>query len=201
MSRERILQTLRSQSCAPSPLPDLRDPFAARPGGRVLRFSKSVEAAGGQCLRAAGRPELKRLLAENPAFAIASRRASVVPGLGDPNVTLGDLDDPRRLADVGFALLPGAFGVAENGAVWIDASAYLHRAVLFLPEHLGLVVAADQIVNHMHDAYERLDFEGPGFGCFVSGPSKTADIEQALVVGAHGARSVTVFVLEAGSRS
>ena len=41
----------------------------------------------------------------------------------------------------------------------------------------------------------RLRFEEPGFGLFISGPSKTADIELALVIGAHGARSTMVFLV------
>ena len=92
--------------------------------------------------------------------------------------------------------LPGELGVAENGAVWIDASEYLHRSVLFLPEHLGLVLPAANLVDHLHDAYTRIGFDGSGFGCFLAGPSKTADIEQSLVIGAHGARSLTVFLVE-----
>jgi L-lactate dehydrogenase complex protein LldG len=44
----------------------------------------------------------------------------------------------------------------------------------------------------MHAAYEELGKVKSSFGLFLSGPSKTADIEQSLVIGAHGARSLTV---------
>ena len=57
------------------------------------------------------------------------------------------------------------------------------------------MVRADAIVNDMHEAYAALRFDGAGFGVFIDGPSKTADIEQALVIGAHGPRSCTVFVV------
>jgi L-lactate dehydrogenase complex protein LldG len=67
-------------------------------------------------------------------------------------------------------------------------------------EHLVLVVPAGQIVHNMHQAYDRIRLERPGFGIFISGPSKTADIEQALVIGAHGARSCTLFLVGAQAR-
>ena len=58
-----------------------------------------------------------------------------------------------------------------------------------------LVVPADRIVHNLHEAYQQIRFEGPRFGAFIAGPSKTADIEQSLVIGAHGPKSTTVFVV------
>ena len=91
-------------------------------------------------------------------------------------------------------MLPGVFGVAESGAVWVEAGSLPERAALWLAEHVALVVPEEALVDHLHAAYARLRFPGPGFGSFVAGPSKTADIEQALVIGAQGPRSLTVVL-------
>ena len=69
-----------------------------------------------------------------------------------------------------------------------------HRAIYFIAQHLVLVVPREALLDHLHQAYERLSFAGAGYGLFISGPSKTADIEQSLVIGAHGARSLTVLL-------
>ncbi len=91
-------------------------------------------------------------------------------------------------------MVRGEFAVAENGAVWVSGNAMKHRALLFLAQHLALVVSEKEIVRDLHQAYSRLSFSENGYGVFISGPSKTADIEQSLVMGAHGPRSLTVFL-------
>ncbi|MCI0492871.1 MAG: lactate utilization protein, partial [Planctomycetes bacterium] len=115
------------------------------------------------------------------------------------------MDSPHALTDVDIAILLGEFAVAENGAVWVTDRRVPLRVIYFLCQHLVLVVPASEIVDHMHAAYERLATAGTGsrstfaepvFGVFISGPSKTADIEQALVIGAHGPRSLTVFLVD-----
>jgi L-lactate dehydrogenase complex protein LldG len=132
-----------------------------------------------------------------PKVVTALKIVSLVPGAGTPNVDLNDVNDPHNLADVGFAVMPGRFGVAENGAVWVTDEGVKHRVIYFIAQHLALVISAADILDNMHQAYERLAFDKAGFGAFISGPSKTADIEQSLVIGAHGPRSLTVFCVGA----
>lgn len=71
------------------------------------------------------------------------------------------------------------------------------KAICFISECLILIVSKKNIVSNMHEAYEHLKFnEKYNFGTFISGPSKTADIEQSLVYGAQAARGLTVFLTE-----
>jgi L-lactate dehydrogenase complex protein LldG len=123
-----------------------------------------------------------------------SRVASTVEGVPG-NVDVSGVRDAHAIEGLGLAVVPGAFAVAENGAVWVPGDGLRPRGIFVVTEHLALVVPAAEVVHDMHEAYRRIAFPSAGFGTFVAGPSKTADIEQALVIGAHGARSCTLFLV------
>lgn len=105
----------------------------------------------------------------------------------------GEGDELQTEAD--SFTVDGSFGVAENGCVWISGSAVENRRDLFIHERLVVNLDPDRIVNNMHEAYALLgETVGDGYGIFISGPSKTADIEQALVFGAHGPRELVIVL-------
>ena len=104
-------------------------------------------------------------------------------------------EDAHKLEDVEVAVISGAFAVAENSAIWITASSLQTRALPFICQHLVVVLQQQDIVHNMHEAYDRIAGEEYDYGVFIAGPSKTADIEQSLVLGAHGPKTMTVFFL------
>lgn len=113
---------------------------------------------------------------------------------------LGEMEDSishltaTDLAMVDTAYLEGTIAVAENGAIWLYESQMGNRLLPFICQHLVIVIERDKIVPTMHHAYQQIESAKEGFGVFLAGPSKTADIEQSLVIGAHGARSLFVYI-------
>lgn len=196
-SRDEILRSIRRTRPGPDdgpPLPPLAGSWTSPPD-RLLQFERQLRAVGGELVAVA--PDGLEAAVRATVEAVAARvvwSAHVRTGRRDVDLTRA----PHDAATVDFALVDGAFGVAENGAVWVTERGLPHRAVLFLAQHLGVVVSSGRLVDHMHAAYaepEVAAVERGGFGVFISGPSKTADIEQALVLGAHGPRTLTVYLV------
>lgn len=107
-------------------------------------------------------------------------------------------EDPHGFADVSVAIFCGALGVAENGAVGLDGREASPRALPVLCERLILLLDTSRIVPDMHAALGELPADALAHHhfTFIAGPSKTADIEGELVLGAHGPRELAVFGVE-----
>ena len=205
-SRENILARVRTNQPPMRVLPGLSglgsDGINENRGGNpgdggtpdlVAEFSRILEAIGGESFLVSGADQIIAILRERQPHA--RRIVSGCPelrGFAEPD--LSDAD-PHRLENVDLAVLQARFGVAENGACWITENEMLERALPFITQHLALVIGRGEIVKNMHAAYERIADDGYGFGTFIAGPSKTADIEQSLVLGAHGPASLTVFLV------
>ena len=129
------------------------------------------------------------------AYPDAKVIASDIAELSIATLNPDTVAEAQNLNGTDVGVVRGQIGVAENGCVWIPQS-MKEKAVCFIAEYLVIVLPKSGIVNNMHEAYARIEMPATGLGTFISGPSKTADIEQALVMGAQAARGVTVVITE-----
>jgi len=191
-SRDRILNTLRNNVPAQKPLPSLNEFINNTPEGDVAaRFIEVVRNIGGAVIEAPDLPTAAHYIKQNYA---GKRVVSMAAGI-ESLTTQPTASDPHLLADVELAVINTHFAVAENGACWVTAELLGDRALPFIAQQLALIVMRPAIVPTMHAAYQKIADGAHPFGTFIAGPSKTADIEQSLVLGAHGPKSLTVFLI------
>jgi L-lactate dehydrogenase complex protein LldG len=198
-SRDKILDAIKKNQPAQDQkdMPSLVPPSGGKVSDDVTRqFVEVLEAIGGRAFIVSGWERIGTILKEE--YTGGHRIVSGCAGLSSIAEVAGRYDDPHSLENVELAVLEAHFGVAENGACWITEERMIERALPFIAQNLALVIREKDIVPTMHEAYDRIAGAEYGFGAFIAGPSKTADIEQSLVLGAHGPRSMTVFLIDEG---
>jgi len=192
-SREKILATVLHNQPQLTPLPDISI-FKVHNQDIVQKYIDTFIGIGGKIFSVESIDAVKILIPEN--FDITKRIVTTLPELTDVAELYSPTADPHSFQDVELAIINAHFSVAENGAVWLTEPVMGHRILPYICQHLAVIVSATSIVSTMHDAYAQIGEDEYGFGAFIGGPSKTADIEQALVMGAHGPITMTVFIIK-----
>jgi L-lactate dehydrogenase complex protein LldG len=190
-ARDTIFARLESAHSPAAPAPgDMTPP--ADPTDLLATLCDRVEEAGGRFQSVSRNDWLNQItwpMELSAMHHIYSTIAALEPrGVGRTAATDHELDP------LDICVLRADFAVAENGAVWHVPSRPRERSAALLAEHLILLVDETEVVPTLHQAYERLDLAETRFGWFLCGPSKTADIEQSLVLGAHGPRTMSLVV-------
>jgi len=202
-SREQILAKIKI-NCPTEKviLPTNTDWESTAFGNNVQRFADVLKSIGGEAIEATDFDFIKKDIDTIFHFPNESglpiNIINLLPNLEIQGTDIKLIRDAHELASVDLAIIEGKMGVAENGSIWLDESCFGgHRVLPFIAQHLVIVLKKENIVSNMHKAYKAIgnDLFSIGFGLFLAGPSKTADIEQSLVIGAQGARSLRVYLV------
>lgn len=192
-SKELILENIRKNNLVKDVKLPSYENFGIKFENKFEMFSTMIESVGGKALLIE-KQELDKTIKE--LYQDEKQIASNVDFCSLGNFDANSVDDPHLLKDIDLAVVKGNFAVAENGAIWMKNESNRHRSLYFIAQNIVIVIDEKDIVNNMHEAYEKINFENSGYGVFISGPSKTADIEQSLVIGAHGPKSGYVIFIK-----
>jgi L-lactate dehydrogenase complex protein LldG len=204
-SKEDILKKYRANVRERFDMPDLSDIRGITYPDPLLQFMNMTKSVGGNAIEVEKGRDVNELIRE--LYPDAKEIASNLPEITIATRNPDEVGRARDLNGTDVGVVRGCFGVAENACVWIPQQ-MKEKAVCFISENLVILLDKKQIVNNMHEAYARLSnasgktagdtelFDQYGYGTFISGPSKTADIAQVLVMGAQAARSATVLLLD-----
>ena len=195
-SREEILSRLRNNTRETYDMPDLSGLKPSTFADPLAEFiTKTTTTAGAKLIDMKTDDNLNDLVRQ--VYPDATTVASNLPGV-KADVNPDTAADAKELMKVDVGVIEGKIGVAENACIWIPQQ-MKEKSVCFAVQRLIVVLSRDTIVSNMHEAYARIAtsqeyFQQYKFGTFISGPSKTADIESALVYGAQAARALTVIL-------
>ena len=192
MGRETILKLIKTNKPELLPLPKIDETIFAEELNLIETFKNNVELVGGSIKEITVKEidrEIKKMFPNAEQIVSLAKESS----LG--TISISGKTNPHNLEHIELAIVKGELGVAENGAVWISESQCIARVLPFITNDLIIVLSKDRLCLHMLEAYDLIADRERNFGLFISGPSKTADIEQSLVIGAQGAMSLTVFLV------
>jgi L-lactate dehydrogenase complex protein LldG len=193
-SREKILGaiSINKPSLIELPVIDIKSTSSLSVDW-VDEFIKTLESIGGKVIQLSSIDLIK--LEIQQAKLRGEYIVNTLPVLGEVNNEINPTMEASLLESIDRAYIEGSIGVAENGSVWLYENQIKNRLLPFICQHLVICLNINKIVLNMHEAYQQVDVAKEGYGVFLAGPSKTADIEQSLVIGAHGARSLLVYLI------
>lgn len=193
-SRDSILEKIKqNQPTTTAELPSL-EPLDIRLTDVLTTYKSVLKSIGGDFVEVQNYQDVIDYVKNN--YEVDKRLITTLPELAEIASTDWLNDDPHSLENVELTIIKAHFGVAENSALWVTDDILGQRVSSFIPQYLAIVVNKKDMVTTMHEAYDRIGNQEYGFGTFIAGPSKTADIEQSLVLGAHGARGLVVFLMD-----
>lgn len=206
-SREKVLKKIRealiSKTDAPYPKIDVEKPvYREMEEPDDITFAQELTAVGGNFIYCADEAEF----IENLGLLVREKKLSDVFAF-DPQVK-GYLEaakvpyqaDRERITDAKTAITLCETLVARLGSVMVSSAQLSGRRLAAYPEVHLVVAYASQMVPDLKEALakfrKKYESRMPSMITLITGPSRTADIEKTLVIGAHGPRELYVFFID-----
>jgi L-lactate dehydrogenase complex protein LldG len=191
-SRDAILSAVKNNQPAFVAAPAIPR-FEQGDASLVEKYTQVLQSIGGKVHYVENYDEIIQIL--KAGVDDAARIVSSLPYLSSIAENYSKDEDPHSFKNIELFIMESPLAIAENGAIWITDNQVPQRVLPFITQHLAVIISSKNILATMHDAYDVIAATDYGFATFIAGPSKTADIEQSLVLGAHGPKTMTVFIV------
>lgn len=219
-SREKILKNIKSALKSQSRLADepphldtvIRKKIAEITpnslSGLVEQFKRELETVSGEFIVAGSEfiavQHIEKILAENNETQISFAGSGLARQLAAELRTNVTVIDPQNLkerkittlAEIATSIVDVEFAIAESGTLVIPFNTTSSTLPHFMPERVIALVRKDQLIATQFDLFHKIDGESAKNMLMVTGPSRTADIEKILILGAHGPRRLIVILID-----
>ena len=176
------------------------------------RFQQRLSSVGGESHLAAHLAEAAALIAAHPSlnarelvvpphFGQHPRWGAILPLLSRKGITLREAGSPASVADAPAGLSSAELAIAETGSVLLADNPLEARVVSMLTLAHFVLVGEDRLVPMLDDAagmlqqLSRAGSDQRHYMSFVTGPSRTADIERTLTIGVQGPKTLCVILV------
>ncbi len=216
-SRNAILNKIKSALKNPSRLPD--DPDVDRKiidsldditpksiDGLVEQFQKELEIVSGEFISVASESEavsaIRKIFDETKHTTFTGTSAALprrISGQFEKDFTYigGDAGDRKAdMAKAAIGIVDVAYAIADTGTLVVPFKGLDSTFPHFLPDVIVALVYKDQFIANHFELFEKIDTETAQNMVLVTGPSRTADIEKILILGAHGPRRLIVIMMD-----
>ena len=189
--KEDILAKIRTNIGETFDMPSFEDMKGIQYADTLQQFKEMSKTVGANVIELKADEDINDIIRKQ--YPETKVFASHLKDINIATLNPDNVAEAQDLNGTDVGIVEGEIGVAENGCIWVPQT-MKEKAVCFISEYLVILLDKKNIVNNMHEAYSKVKMTDYGYGCFISGPSKTADIAQALVMGAQAARGVTVIL-------
>ena len=167
-TKESILSRYKKHIREQFDMPSLDDIKGITYPDPLVQFIKMSESVGGQVIEVAEGRDINTLIKE--LYPDAKEIASNLPEITIATRNPDTIESAQALNGTDVGIIRGKFGVAENACIWIPQQ-MKEKAVCFISENLVILLPKSQIVNNMHEAYKRIEFDETydGYGTFIRG--------------------------------
>ena len=180
--------------------------------GLFTQFQQRLSSAGGESHQVARLAEAADLIAAHPAliageivvppnFGRHQQWGAILPLLSSKGITIREAGSPASVADAPAGLSGAELAIAETGSVLLAENALEARVVSMLTLTHFVFVREDKLVPMLDDAavilqqLTRTGSDQHHYCSFVTGPSRTADIERTLTIGVQGPKTLCVMLI------